>query len=437
MLFTWFNRAVQNNPLLFMQAPGMNATGKQWDLLFKWLNRSDDWIAGDYKNFDISMVVQVLLGAYDVIIRLAKEMGASDEHILMMETAKYDLVFPFVDFFGDLVMGYGKNPSGQCMTVIINGLVNILYMILAYIALNPQFHQSMTRSERLELGRGFFRAVRLITYGDDNFMNVLKTGWFNHTSISQYLAKHGVTYTMADKDAQSTPYISAEQISFLKRQFRFEEEVGGYVAPLDMVSIRKALMVTLPSGVVSKERAMVDCINTQNEEMFHHGKEKFLAFQRILNEVIDHHGLREYMNRPLLTWEELRSRWLRTIDSPENVAWKLEIKEYQGDCYYEDSDPCPLCGVCSFDCPYGSDITECAFCGSCKYKYTDCFNCKLPNHCTICSIRLRVIRFEKCEWDGNWMTIYAQCGCAGLHQVEAQITKKWNGDWDEVTFSTE
>jgi hypothetical protein len=379
MLFSWFTRLVQTNPLIFMQAPGMDATGSQWDLLYKFMAVTDLWIAGDFKAFDISMIVQFLRMAYKFIILLAKHLGADAHHVRMMEVAAEDLIDPVVDYFGDLIMGKGKNPSGHALTVIINGLVNVLYMIHCFITLHPNFSKTKSRFELMGIGEEFFRDVRAMFYGDDNFMNVAESArWFNHTAISDYLHSLGVTYTMAEKGEESVPFIPASKVTFLKRSFRYEEDVQGYVAPLDVTSIHKALMLTIPSGVISKEQAYMDCIVSQNDAMWHHGREKFEAFQLILNGLIEHCNLEQYMYRKLLNWDELRARWIATRDNVENRAWTTLV--FQSDSHIERIMVPHWCDQCRLEHINTRGGGVCGLCGACSMDNLKCFNCLFEGH---------------------------------------------------------
>lgn len=47
----------------------------------------------------------------------------------------------------------------------------------------------------------FKKHVKLMTLGDDNIMGTDLPG-FNHTAIAAVLARKGVPYTMADKEAE-------------------------------------------------------------------------------------------------------------------------------------------------------------------------------------------------------------------------------------------
>jgi len=388
MIFTWFTRLVQTHPLVFMQAPGMDATGSQWNLLLHWMKRSDQWIAGDMKEFDISMIIQFLRMAYKFIILLAKHLEADASHVQQMEAAAEDLINPMVDYFGDLIMGTGKNPSGHALTVIINGLVNAFYMIWCFLTLHPKA-DIQNRYYTLGLGEEFFQDVRAMFYGDDNFMNVVESNkWFNHTAISELLRSVRVTYTMADKDRESVPFIPLSEVSFLKRSFRFEEAVNGYVAPLELASVHKALMLTIPSKMVSLEKAYADCIVSQNDTMWHHGRDEFERFQLLLFDLIQALELESYFVRPLLSFDELTNRWLKTLDSPENRAWfHHDNVEYQSDATIEhvsteSQHECPRCGRCPYEEDPNITFEPCQMCGGCTFDDPWCSVCQEDGYCS-------------------------------------------------------
>jgi hypothetical protein len=88
----------------------------------------------------------------------------------------------------------------------------------------------------------FASGVSAMTYGDDNIMTVAK-GFddFNHTAIAEELAEVGITYTMADKDAPSVPFIHLKDASFLKHYAVWDDELGLFRSPVEDDSIAKML----------------------------------------------------------------------------------------------------------------------------------------------------------------------------------------------------
>lgn len=293
-------RLIQNKRYAFEAAPGTVAQSKEWSDLYDYITAfgTDRIVAGDYKSFDKRMPPAFILAAFDIMIKLCHKSGNfTEEDLVVMRGISYDTAFPLVDFNGDLIQFYGSNPSGHPLTVIINCLVNSLYMRYVYYTLNPQKQVKTFKSR-----------VSLMTYGDDNIMSVSdKIPWYNHTSISNAFKNMGIDYTMPDKEAESVPYISITQATFLKRGWRYDSEVGAYLAVLDHDSIEKMLTVWVRSRAVSEEEQAMSVISSAIREYFYYGKPTFekrrVLFQTMINDL----GLALWQEDWVLpTWEELR-----------------------------------------------------------------------------------------------------------------------------------
>jgi len=215
----------------------------------------------------------------------------------------YDVSFPVCNFSGDVIEFYGTNPSGHPLTVIVNSLVNSLYMRYAFSLLNPAGRTCTN----------FKQVVALLTYGDDNIMGVsAQAGWFNHTAIQKAMAVIGVEYTMADKGAESVPYINIAICSFLKRSWRYEAELGMYTCPLEIESIHKSLTVWVPSKTVTKYKQMVDVITSANNEFFFHGRELFEKRRTFFSRVLAMEPYSLYVGESTLpSWDTLIERFRR------------------------------------------------------------------------------------------------------------------------------
>jgi hypothetical protein len=226
------------------------------------------------------MVAPFILAAFEIIANIHEAAGFATSELRDIACIAHDVAFPLVSIKGDIIEFYGTNPSGQPLTVVINSLVNSLYMRYAYVGV---------RDDGVIGCDDFQKNVALMTYGDDNIMGVSASApWFNHTAIQRELATIGVEYTMADKEAESVPYISIDECSFLKRTWRWESELGAYAAPLDEESILKSLTVWVPSRTIDKYAQMVYVISAANSEYFFHGRtlfnERRSFFQRVLAE---------------------------------------------------------------------------------------------------------------------------------------------------------
>jgi hypothetical protein len=278
MYFLPIIRVIQRNKFLFEAAVGMACQSTEWDALYHHLTKfgTDRMIAGDFKAYDKKLEPMLIKEAFHVMIQIAKKAGFSLKQQKVMWGIANDTSTSFVDFFGTLYRLYGTNPSGNPLTVIVNCICNALYMRYAYIKLNP-----------LQECTSFKDNVTLVTYGDDNIMGVSSNApWFNHTSLSAELAKIGVTYTMAEKERASVPYIHIRECSFLKRTFVFSAMLGKYVAPLDHDSIEKMLTTTVESRTISAEEQTMEIVASALREYFWYGEEIFQEKLKMLKDVV-------------------------------------------------------------------------------------------------------------------------------------------------------
>lgn len=398
-----FIRLVQMNPLIFESAPGLDAHGIAWEHLYHYLisNGKTRMVFGDYRDYDITMRAHVILFAFEAIVDFHRAMGCSEEHCRMITALSYDIAFALVDYNGTLITLFGKNPSGQALTVIINGIVNCLYVRYCYVKLNP-IKSSLRCEPVLEIKSGieetsyqiafdtnplalFNEVIKLITYGDDHGIGVKKGfEWFNHTSMRDILAKHGITYTMAEKTRESVPYIHVDECDFLKRRFRFDEDIGHVVAPLEIDSIIQALMIGNSKSLSDEERA-ITCINQQLHEFFLHGKEVFTYWRKMLLEIILELDMEIYAQTfPVPTWDQLLERYYASNESTMNMQGadvQICSRCTQDDCiliiYEDESRICRICDHCRFE-----DIDM------------DCFYCDLNDHCEMCGLELFIMKDE-------------------------------------------
>jgi len=297
-------RVMQRNKFVFECGPGTNPLSTEWQDIRSHICKFGlkRLIAGDYGKFDKTMPPALILAAFDILRWMCAKAGFSMDDLMVVQGIAEDTAFPVVDFNGDLVEFYGSNPSGHPLTVIINGLANSLYMRYCFHELDPEHDV-----------RRFQKLVALITYGDDNAMGVSDLApWFNHTAIQKVLADIGVRYTMADKEAESVPYIGIDEVSFLKRVWRWDDDVGAYLAPLDESSIGKSLTRVVASRTITPEAQACEVLKSAHMEYFNYGWETFHEKDRMLREIMDECDLwpHTHMER-FPTWQEYRDGFWR------------------------------------------------------------------------------------------------------------------------------
>jgi hypothetical protein len=257
---------IQDHGLELECAVGINAFGPIWEDVTQLITQhgADRMIAGDYKAFDKTASAKAMMSGFGVLISIAEAAGYSDRDLTIMAGIATDVCYPLYEFNGVMLQAFGSNPSGHPLTVVVNNLMNSLYLRYAYYSLHPEPEVPM-----------FHTRVAALCYGDDNVMNVAKTETkFNHTAVAAVLAEAGITYTMADKTSESIPLISLDQINFLKRGFRYEPALKRHVAPIEEASISKMLHNIRGDGAPDTEVAM-NALYTANREYFLHGREVF------------------------------------------------------------------------------------------------------------------------------------------------------------------
>lgn len=296
-------RCIQKNKFVFEAAPGTNATSLEWCQFYHWLTRfgKDRIIAGDYSKFDKRMSPAVLLAAFKVLEEIMIAAGYTDEQMITVRAMKWDVIFALTDCNGDLVQFWGSNPSGHILTVIINCIANSLYVRYAW------------RLSGHEL-TDFRKFVALMTYGDDNVMGVSEeVVGFDHCVIQAKLAEIGVVYTMPDKESESVPFVNIEDVSFLKRAWVYNQDVGSYVAQLEHGSIEKGLLYHIPSSTVCSEKLAVDSMDGALREYFYYGRDRFEERKAVFERVIREGGLTPYfMGFP--SYDELVQRYLKNSE---------------------------------------------------------------------------------------------------------------------------
>jgi hypothetical protein len=238
---------------------------------------------------------------------------------------------PLYEYDGIFIQMLGSNPSGHPLTVIINNIVNSLYLRYAYYSMH-------TKAGDVIIPR-FDVNIVLSCYGDDNAAGVSKNErLFNHTTLAQELAEIGITYTMADKGSESVPFLPLSEISFLKRKFRYDEDIGMYLAPIEENSIAKFLhnyrktkgTDVLPSTIAAQ------ALKGASREYFQWGRETFEKRTQQLKEVADTTGIRAVCGT-FPTWEDLREEYLdagqkrRMEQEPSVPNYNLEPYDWYTD----------------------------------------------------------------------------------------------------------
>jgi hypothetical protein len=203
----------------------------------------------------------------------------TDEDIRIQQGIATDLSYPFVNYNGDVTMFYGGNQSGHPLTVIINSIVNSMYIRYAFMEIT-----------KLSLDV-FDDNVHLATLGDDNIMGVSSVAaqaGFSHTGLVKFFATKNIKYTMADKTTESKPFIDIKEADFLKRKFVFNWDIKRWICPISIDTLHKMLTVITYSKNICVEEQVADIILNVKREMSLHGKQSFERYFKKLKIILEH-----------------------------------------------------------------------------------------------------------------------------------------------------
>jgi hypothetical protein len=284
-------------------AVGMNCFGRDWDDLHEYLFQPG-WrvFCGDYSNFDQRQASSIMKCAWKILINFCRANNPG-VFIALTLNVMYSLAIeccnPIVNFFGDLYIFNGYNPSGHALTVVINSIVNSLYIRVAWLDIFGNL-------------KDFNDHVRIITYGDDNVISVHPKYQerFNQNTVSLALAKYGVIYTDAHKSAVMEPFVAEDDATFLKRSWAVDhfEGVQFYRCPIEMKTINTMLCIQKHEQDIAQDDRDASVIFSSLAEAFHHGRDFYAEHAIHCRECITQFGLDEWFRQKsgcdvFPTWE--------------------------------------------------------------------------------------------------------------------------------------
>jgi hypothetical protein len=248
-----------------------------------------------------------MFAAFKILINVAKMSGNYDEEdIKIMEGIASEVCSPTYDYNGVLLQFFGSNPSGHSLTVVINSLVNSLYLRYCYYEIGARQRTWLGKPIKLPL---FKQVVAALTYGDDNIMSVSKGyDWFNHTALADEFASCGIKYTMADKEAKSIPFIRGAEASFLKNYAVMDPELGIYRAKCEENSIQKILHAHVKSDCMSENEHGQESLVNAMDKYFGHGREVYGFRREQLIKVAQKNDMVNVIPK-LLTYDEQIERF--------------------------------------------------------------------------------------------------------------------------------
>lgn len=264
--FLGFSAAVMQNHHCGEIAVGINPHGDEWGMLHKRM-KSDNkkWLAGDFSKYDKQLSFQLIEACLPIIQDFYRDEFSTQRRAIWLA------MFNAYHIVGDVIYRCRQgNPSGNPMTVIINSLVNQFIMRYAYLAAA----RSLGKCRSLH---DFSQRIQLVVYGDDNLMSVdpADAEVFNMVTISKVLSDVKIKYTDSSKGEVTSLFVEANEVSFLKRKFRYDNGICHGPLPLDIIKE----MIAWKRGAVCDEMALKEVWESVIIELSHHEQSTFVKTQ--------------------------------------------------------------------------------------------------------------------------------------------------------------
>lgn len=277
---------------------GMNAGSKQWHQLAMHLRKHKFFIDMDFTGFDTTHRLAIITIVARFFYLASQRLGYTEEEAKLVFYLVSMLMVQRVIFGKDIMLKMFGLPSGIIITLIMNSIVNSILMRIAF----KELVNDIPLKE-------FQKYVSAATTGDDNASGISEViiDRYNMVTIAPVYFKMGYTVTAADKAKTVVPHIPFEKLTFLKRSFRFDDELGLYVAPIDTDSLYKSLCFQEQKLGVAGDTRLKDCALSAQREAFLHGKQYFDELQTWLEGVFKKHQMTLVFQK--LDWETIKSEY--------------------------------------------------------------------------------------------------------------------------------
>jgi hypothetical protein len=240
MYFMDFVRWFMNNRIINGSAVGVNPFSGEWSIMKKALrgnSATKNIIAGDFKAYDACLsrqIQQTFLNfvnswyddGNDLVRAVLFEEVCNSKHIFM------DLVYEWS----------GGNPSGNFLTTILNTYCNNVILRYAGVLAKEEYCLSQGVSSKLTTAdvslslKAMENQLYILAYGDDNIISVGGNirSWYNQASLTSAFKTFGFTYTAESKHGEVEDLRTIDDVTFLKRSWKYDSLVHTDVAALDL-----------------------------------------------------------------------------------------------------------------------------------------------------------------------------------------------------------
>jgi len=229
--FSGFAAHMARNRIELEACIGINPYSQDWNRLGQRLTRhGKNVVAGDFSNFDGTLSAAVLWKCLDLIQDFYQ---GTEEEAFIRRRLWIDIVHSVHTTKGVMYMWNHSQPSGCPITATLNSLYHSLVARYVYVLCARKYQPDATSLTN------FNNKVAHANYGDDDVYNIDESiiDWYNQITMAEMFQTIGMTYTDELKTGELVKARSLDEIQFLKRKFRWDDNQSRYRAPLSLDTI--------------------------------------------------------------------------------------------------------------------------------------------------------------------------------------------------------
>jgi len=231
----------------------------EWPKLYQRMQGGRCW-GGDIGKYDKCMRVQVQILVAEKILQYYKGSLLQAARNILLNIA-HNVVIVNDDSW---ILTHSL-PSGCWLTAIFNSLVNRVYTAMWY-------YREMKRNGFKPDFMQFHNHISDPVYGDDRLNRCIEPkfkDFLNAITMERFFNSLGMDMTDSLKGKIVTPFQPVEELTFLKRYFRFHPDIGTITCPLDLRTVYSTLS-WIDSSKEDPDTVLRDKINAFQREIFLH-----------------------------------------------------------------------------------------------------------------------------------------------------------------------
>lgn len=270
-----FSRFFYRNRLKMFSCVGINPQSLEWTIFVEsLLQNSELGFAGDYEYWDGTMLAQFMHAVCEIINAWY---GDSSENCLIREVLFDEMIHTVQLMINTMYITHHGGPSGNPLTVIINTIVNEMYLRYCWFDLAPMEYNSIVE---------YHKNIKPGIYGDDNAVSVKPevSHFYNMVTIANLLKQFGIRLTMADKTSTVCSLTPIVDFTFLKQGFR---KVGNFWLPLMSENTIKELI----NWIRTCDDEILACqenVNSALQFCYFYGSDYFQEFRsKLIKAIVD------------------------------------------------------------------------------------------------------------------------------------------------------